>query len=982
MPNGSERAMTPSRGARGRRIARIAAGALLVGLHAWLAFEVLAQPLDAGSAPPCERAPTWWLSNDSVHRDGPGADLFAVYHAGIASARGTELYSRYESPPITPYFFPFRYLPIVAQTLGDRLVRLSPRDAYLAWGLAIEAFVLVALLLVLRVARTGNERLFGVAILSLAAPVFLELHMGQLTFATAVLAMGAALLGDRAPPDRARPGWRASASRLAEAALLTGAALLKLFPLAALPAWLKRRRWGICAAAVAILAIGNLPYFSSSPGELAAFAASNLGSPRGGLDAGNFSPAYVLYLLAKAAGLVGDDGAFLAGAGTAHLLVLSSTMIVVLLSRERRLWFGAATLMLAHFAGYVHVWEHHASAVLFIGLIVWLKRRDLASPPGRAWSAAVAACLVLLASPTPFALLDGDFQPAQWDPSVGWSLAAKLLLASSKAVPVAGLWALLVLAHVRAGLSLPWTGGRTPWRLGAISPATRAALPSVCLPLAVLTVLIAFFSLRSQAVWTGFPLDDAWIHRVYARAVATGYGFQYNAGADEVGATSPLWIVVTAPAEWLGGISTDAVAIAVKAISVLLAAAFVLGALAVTRAVFDVHPVIAALPAAIVAADPRMAFSLLSGMESVLVAALWIWAVFAALRRRWAALACLAALLPLARPEAVLLLPAAWIAILLASNERAARKAILLPITLIPAALWAAFCWRTTGHPLPTTFYVKADAVWDVASIAGTSVRAVAASGYGSTVAFPAGVLGFAAWWWSRRRAAGIAGLLLLVLPIAYALSVSASRHVRLDGYYWTRWYDPAAFLLNAASAFGLVWSMHRLWRAARELRPLRPSLAAGAIAGLILLAAGCALSFVQLARSVRAERDRLASDVSVIDRMNVAAGKWIERHARKDQVVGTNDAGAVKYFGRRPTIDLGGLNYHPLAFDWSLAEDVLRRSSWLVVFPKRLEGTRALRGFEEETSFSVTPEEYTICDCPQQTVMAIYKRNGVSERR
>ena len=44
----------------------------------------------------------------------------------------------------------------------------------------------------------------------------------------------------------------------------------------------------------------------------------------------------------------------------------------------------------------------------------------------------------------------------------------------------------------------------------------------------------------------GLPLDDAWIHQVYARSAALGRPFQYNPGEWETGSTSPLWSTVTA----------------------------------------------------------------------------------------------------------------------------------------------------------------------------------------------------------------------------------------------------------------------------------------------------------------------------------------------------------------------------------------------------------------------------------------------------
>ena len=67
--------------------------------------------------------------------------------------------------------------------------------------------------------------------------------------------------------------------------------------------------------------------------------------------------------------------------------------------------------------------------------------------------------------------------------------------------------------------------------------------------IAALQVLTAFVFLANTAsgVSSGFdkfPLDDGWIHMVYARSFAENAQFWYNTGIPESGLTSPLWAVV------------------------------------------------------------------------------------------------------------------------------------------------------------------------------------------------------------------------------------------------------------------------------------------------------------------------------------------------------------------------------------------------------------------------------------------------------
>jgi hypothetical protein len=44
----------------------------------------------------------------------------------------------------------------------------------------------------------------------------------------------------------------------------------------------------------------------------------------------------------------------------------------------------------------------------------------------------------------------------------------------------------------------------------------------------------------------GYPLDDSWIHQVFARNIATGHGFSFNPDIPISGATAPLWTLLMA----------------------------------------------------------------------------------------------------------------------------------------------------------------------------------------------------------------------------------------------------------------------------------------------------------------------------------------------------------------------------------------------------------------------------------------------------
>ncbi|MEK6845662.1 MAG: hypothetical protein AABY26_02795, partial [Nanoarchaeota archaeon] len=50
----------------------------------------------------------------------------------------------------------------------------------------------------------------------------------------------------------------------------------------------------------------------------------------------------------------------------------------------------------------------------------------------------------------------------------------------------------------------------------------------------------------TNSAWTDYPLDDTWIHLVYARNLAEHGGMYYNEGEWEAGTTSPLFVLLIA----------------------------------------------------------------------------------------------------------------------------------------------------------------------------------------------------------------------------------------------------------------------------------------------------------------------------------------------------------------------------------------------------------------------------------------------------
>ncbi len=465
---------------------------------------------------------------------------------------------------------------------------------------------------------------------------------------------------------------------------------------------------------------------------------------------------------------------------------------------------------------------------------------------------------------------------------------------------------------------------------------------------------------------TGFPLDDAWIHRVYARSFAHLQGFAYNPGQQETGATSPLWAIVSAPAHALQFAGDDAVVLAVKVIGLLaaLAALFALVSLTEKTAGSRTAGIVAAC---VLAADPRLAFAALSGMETPLTLALWLGGTAALVAGRRTAGLLLLGLGVTARPEMALVAPLVALPVLVPGwSDRGGRRRLARDAgaALLPAVLWVLFCLSATGRPLPATFYVKSAGfglgldrlrlAWNLLAQNGPITASVLLLG-AATLA-----LSLAR---RRGRTAGIVGLSLLLAPIVYLLAVVAGRQIGLSGYYWTRWADPPALALTAAAGAGFGIAIAR----APGLLPDRRRTMGRVLGGVLLFSAlaGCLGAWGE-------RRSRLESDGAAIARMNIQPALWLRSATPADAVVGVNDAGALRYFSDRRVLDLIGLNLHGRAFGRTKLNDLYQQMDWIAVFPATWSSTNLMAGFEERRVYTIPAAEYTVCDCPNQTTLLI----------
>jgi hypothetical protein len=521
--------------------------------------------------------------------------------------------------------------------------------------------------------------------------------------------------------------------------------------------------------------------------------------------------------------------------------------------------------------------------------------------------------------------------------------------------------------------------------------AVRWERLSLALPaaIAVLTWLLFVGDRRpgTAAALQGFPLDDAWIHLVYARNLAEHGGFYYNDGQPETGMTSPLWVVVMAGVYALTPHgSAEPVVLGAKLCSLAFGVAAVVVLYGLVRTLGE-RPVIALLAASLAAADPSLTFARAAGMEVSLFILLSLSALHKALRGRVVAAGCAAGLSVVARPEGIVLFPLLFLLLLrrdVRSQPGFARSLVLAGwLAGAPALAYSGFCLYATGAPLPNTFYAKF-AVQNSNFIGGLLFgwRHYVHDNLSYFTAECGGILALLGAYRIVRRA-GSAGLGVVAAGVLLFAAPLSSRSFAPGHYfYWERWLIPSFPFLIIAMASGVAELADGLpavrslaawvgWtqRSGSRLAPrMWAALACGA----------CAVMLVALPRVFWERSGLYAWNAQNIEEMNVALGRWIDAHLPPDAVIAVVDAGALRYFGRRTTYDFFGLNTHALvrrSLPERLALLEQLRTSHVVAVPGFF-SDEVVRRLALEPTYTVRAANYTICDAPQD-VMTVYQRGG-----
>ncbi len=416
--------------------------------------------------------------------------------------------------------------------------------------------------------------------------------------------------------------------------------------------------------------------------------------------------------------------------------------------------------------------------------------------------------------------------------------------------------------------------------------------------LAALQLVALGWVASSLLVTSGFPLDDAWIHQVVARNLATRGVYGVTPGAHSSGTSSLLWTLLLALGQLLRA-PPVAWTLALNAALYLAFGQWLL------RAARDdgMSPPRALALAAVATCTGNVAWFALSGMEATLLCALSAAAVstwFSAAPVWRSALPL--SLLAVTRPDA-LALPA-----LLALRHRSAgrsradaMKVVAAPMVTFTA--WVALNLRLLGTALPSTLagrrwlnnlgappYGLRSLRWVVRRwpMRLGEYTLGTANAVAITLAMGVVAVGVAALVRDRRHRLTTLAAWSLAHVLTFAVLFPVTGH---GGRYQP--LVPSLFLPLALAG---LWA---LAEAATKRLPRPPARLGALVAAPVALVA--ALSLARWSAITE-------SGVAHIEHTERAMGEWIRDHLPREARVATFDLGAITYFSGRDVLDLGGL--------------------------------------------------------------------------
>ena len=461
-----------------------------------------------------------------------------------------------------------------------------------------------------------------------------------------------------------------------------------------------------------------------------------------------------------------------------------------------------------------------------------------------------------------------------------------------------------------------------------------------------------------------FPMDDTYIHFVYAQNLVDYGELMFNApGEDGVGSTSLLWVLLLATGYGLG-LSLHVTAKLLGIVSLIMVGIQIYLLLKPKLA-----SRISLLCALAIVLSGNMLWFGLSGMETVLFLALGLLALLVFRSRKWGWLGIVLGLMVLTRPEALVL--AGAIILFDVIRHKHIHSGIIYTgvILIVLSAPWFGYLILRTGHILPTSAIGK-----QLTSIVGINYVIEKNVDISWINRFPA--LLFLGGWVCYLLEFVLGGI---ALPLPHIPVFTSTSDVQYTISVW-------ALLGISSVVLPLLWSCIRYisnlrfwknWKSDDGLQPLFiliawcilhniayvlflpiPGTASryGAINHVLLwLALTIGLFHLTNLKWVRIYRAFwllvivLANLVywnGVYDanqehmtKVRISAANYLQNNIPESEMCAANDIGVLRYYGQRPVLDLGGLidPTLPQAYlEGTLDQYIVDRGTTCLILPGR----------------------------------------------
>jgi 4-amino-4-deoxy-L-arabinose transferase-like glycosyltransferase len=426
------------------------------------------------------------------------------------------------------------------------------------------------------------------------------------------------------------------------------------------------------------------------------------------------------------------------------------------------------------------------------------------------------------------------------------------------------------------------------------------------LPLALLLGVIA---LGCAWVYRNFTQDDAFITYRYARNIAAGHGFVYNAGEPVLGTTTPLYTLVLALGGRLTGQAIHQIGYWLSTLSLWISGV-TLYSLGKSRGAFS-----AAAIALLFITNPLLISSI--GMETFFLLMLLLLALRSYAASRFTLTGVLLGLLILTRYETILMAGLLGADCLL----RARRRPFWLAWTAVIVGAWLLYAWLTFGQVIPQSAIAKlTEQRLPFALGVALFWRLYTDQTAWSNALLPLSLFGLYSALRQKWGERVPAYLLLLIWSGVYGIAAS----LYAGSFPW--YYAPLIPGFSILVVWGLEFLTHFLSAPLRRLAIQEKALRYSTASAFALGAAGLiALHLFLWTRGWVSHNGQIVDTRYWVYR---DLAEWLNRHARAEDSLAASEIGVVGYYTELSIIDLHGL-VTPGLTPW-LAEDpveIVRRA-------------------------------------------------------